>query len=406
MLSTARDILFLWVARMVMMGLRFTGDIPFSDVNVHAIIQAPDGRRMSKSLGTGVDPLQLIDGGPRPPVFGTKGKPPGDFPAYGADAVRFGLLAMSSTQDVRFSEEKIAQGQALANKLYNATRFVALRVGEGVKAAVEPETVEDRWILSRLQAIEADTAARIDGFDFAKAALGLYDFVYGELCDWYLELVKPRLGDDADPGARAALGATLLHVLRETIATAHPIIPFVTEELWELLGYTEAEGLLAAGRLPEADDTLRDPDAEEAMVRAIDAIQALRTWRDSVGVKPGAIVPGVLRATGYEDTTARVAGLARFAFSDDEHSDGVAPVATIAIPGGAVDVLPSDAVDLGAAEERLAQAREKLEREIERAAGKLANERFVAKAPPQVVATERDKLERLRAELAALAAGE
>ncbi len=404
-LSTARDILFLWVARMVMMGLRFTGDIPFSDVNVHSIIQAPDGRRMSKSLGTGVDPLQLIDGGPRPGVFATKGKPPGDFPAYGADAVRFGLLAMSSTQDVRFSEEKIAQGQALANKLYNATRFVALRVGEGVDAAAEPETVEDRWILSRLQAIEADTAARIDGFDFAKAALGLYDFVYGELCDWYLELVKPRLGDGADPGARAALGATLLHVLRETIATAHPIIPFVTEELWELLGYTEAEGLLAAGRLPEADDALRDPDAEEAMARAIDAIQSLRAWRDSVGVKAGAIVPGVLRATGYEDTAARVAGLARFAFSDGD-SDGAAPVATIAIPGGAVDVLPSGAVDLGAAEQRLAQARDKLELEIARAAGKLSNERFVAKAPPQVVAAERDKLDRLHAELAALAEGE
>ncbi len=127
-LSTARDILFLWVARMVMMGLRFPGDIPFSDVYVHSIIQAPDGRRMSKSLGTGIDPLDLIDGGPRPPVF----KEGGDFPAYGADALRFGLLAMSSTQDVRFSEEKIQQGQALANKLYNATRFVALRVGEGV----------------------------------------------------------------------------------------------------------------------------------------------------------------------------------------------------------------------------------------------------------------------------------
>ncbi|MDX6681788.1 MAG: valyl-tRNA synthetase, partial [Solirubrobacteraceae bacterium] len=172
-LSTARDILFLWVTRMVMMGLRFTGDIPFSDVYVHSIIQAPDGRRMSKSLGTGIDPLDLVEGGPRPPVFPEGG----DFPAYGADAVRFGLLAMSSTQDVRFSEEKIQQGQALANKLYNATRFVALRVdtdpADPVQPAARPRTVEDRWILSRLQAIEAQTQARIDGFDFAKAALGL-----------------------------------------------------------------------------------------------------------------------------------------------------------------------------------------------------------------------------------------
>ena len=399
-LSTARDILFLWVARMVMMGLRFPGDIPFTDVYVHSIIQAPDGRRMSKSLGTGIDPLHLIEGGPRPPVF----KEGGDFPAYGADALRFGLLAMSSTQDVRFSEEKIAQGQALANKLYNATRFVALRVGEGVAAAPQPRTVEDRWILSRLEAIVADTTARVDGFDFAKAALGLYDFVYGELCDWYLELSKPRLGDDADPDDRAALGATLLHVLRETIAIAHPIIPFVTEELWDLLGYAEAEGLLAAGRLPEPDDALRDPAAEAEMTRAIEAVKALRAWRDSVGVKAGAIVPGLLRAEGYEETATRVAKLARFAFQAE--GNGVEPVATISIPGGAVGVPASDAVDLGAADRKLAQQREALEREIARATSKLANEGFVAKAPEQVVAAEREKLERLRTELAALEAGE
>src|SRR5204863_1062394 len=141
-LSTARDILFLWVARMVMMGLRFTGDVPFEDVYVHSIIQAPDGRRMSKSLGTGIDPLDLIDGGPRPPVFSQGG----DFPAYGADALRFGLLAMASTQDVRFNEERVAQGRQLANKLYNACRLVLLQVPEGVTlpdAAPAPETVED-----------------------------------------------------------------------------------------------------------------------------------------------------------------------------------------------------------------------------------------------------------------------
>ena len=130
-LSTARDILFLWVARMVMMGLEFVGEIPFDRVYVHAIIQAPDGRRMSKSLGTGIDPLDLIEGGPRPPVF----EDGGDFPAYGADAVRYGMLAMSSSQDVRFNEEKIAQGRQLANKLWNACRLVLLRVPEGLDGA-------------------------------------------------------------------------------------------------------------------------------------------------------------------------------------------------------------------------------------------------------------------------------
>ena len=192
-LSTARDIIFLWVARMIMMGLEFTGEIPFSDVNVHSIIQAPDGRRMSKSLGTGIDPIDLIEGGPRPPVFAQGSEGPGEFPAYGADAVRWGLMAMSSGQDVRFSEDKVAQGQQLTNKLWNASRLILLGVGEQARAAAPPNAVEDRWMLSRLARAQTEVSQRIEQFDFSHAALGLYDFVYGELCDWYLELVKPRL---------------------------------------------------------------------------------------------------------------------------------------------------------------------------------------------------------------------
>jgi valyl-tRNA synthetase len=398
-LSTGRDILFLWVARMVMLGLRFADDIPFDQVYVHSIIQAPDGRRMSKSLGTGIDPLVLVEGGPRPPVYESSSHPPGDFPSYGADAVRFGLLAMSSTQDVRFSEEKVEQGQKLANKLYNATRFVVLRVGEDVAAAPRPRTVEDRWILSRLQAIKADTQARVDGFDFAKAALGLYDYIYGELCDWYLEIVKPRLGDDADPEDRAALGATLLHVLRETLATAHPVIPFVTEELWGLLPGTDR--LLATSALPAPDRALRDPEAEAQMERAIEAVRVLRGWRDSVGVRPGAIVPAVLNAEGYETTAGRVGALARFAFNGGATGGG-AEVASVAVPGGTVAVLESGDVDLGAAERRVQERRATLRDEIERAERKLANEGFVAKAPPAVVESERAKLDRLRTELEGL----
>src|SRR5919109_2712764 len=210
-LLTARDILFLWVARMVMMGLEFAGDVPFHDVYVPSVVQAPDGRRMSKSLGTGIDPLDLIEGGPRPPVF----EQGGDFPAYGADAVRFGLLAMSSTQDVRFNEEKIAQGRQLANKLFNAARLLLLRVPEDVEVPdrVEPREIEDRWILSRLQHAKAAVARAIDDFEFHRAALGLYDFVYGDLADWYLEMIKPRLyADDNDEVSGIAL-----NVLAQTL---------------------------------------------------------------------------------------------------------------------------------------------------------------------------------------------
>lgn len=379
-LSTARDILFLWVARMIMMGLEFAGDIPFDDVYIHSVIQAPDGRRMSKSLGTGIDPLDEIE-------------------KHGADGVRFGLLAMSSSQDVRYSAEKVQQGEQLTNKLWNASRLILTRVDPDARAAAPANGgrfVEDRWILSRLAAARATVDQHIAAFDFSHAALALYDFVYGELCDWYLELVKPRLYE-SEGEERAELDATLLHVLTETLQLAHPVIPFVTEEIWSFV--PGADGLLAARQATAAADA-RDPEAEHALADAIAAVQALRGWRDGVGVAAGARIPARLEATGYEQTAAHVARLARFELV--AAADGATDAATIAIPGGAAIVHASDAVDLGAAERKLAERRTKLEAEIGRCEGKLANEGFVAKAPEAVVAAEREKLAAMREELAAL----
>ena len=311
---------------------------------------------------------------------------------------------MSSTQDVRFSEEKVQQGQALANKLYNATRFVVLRVGADARraaaaaAAPQPRTVEDRWILSRLQAIKRDTQARVDEFDFAKVALGLYDFIYGELCDWYLEIVKPRLGDDADPDDRAALAATLLHVLRETLATAHPVIPFVTEELWGLL--PGADGLLATSAPPGARagaGRCRGRGADGARDRGDPrAARVARLGRRAAGDdRAGGARRGGLRGDGAARRRAR----ALCAQRRRDGGDGGPEVASIAVPGGTVAILESAGVDLGAAERQLEQQRATLRKEIERAEGKLANEGFVANAPAAVVDGERAKLERLRAEL-------
>jgi valyl-tRNA synthetase len=400
-LVTARDIIFLWVARMIMMGLEFTGTEPFSDVHITPIIQAPDGRRMSKSLGTGIDPLDLIEGGSRPPVYGkssggdsgeSPGGDPGEFPAYGADAVRWGLLAMSSGQDVSFSEDKVAQGQQLTNKLWNAARLILLGVGRDVRAAATPNAVEDRWILSRLARARAELAARIDAFDFSHAALGVYDFIYGELCDWYLELVKPRLR-----AGEPELAATLLYVLTETVALAHPLIPFETEEIYSHIPGTE--GLLA-GRVNDLAAAVEADAAAEAEVqRAIEAVQALRSWRNMAEVRPGATVAARLDAPGYDATLEHIARLGRLSLNGTAEGE---PVATIPIPGGSVQILPSAELDLGGAQSRLEQRRNKLRDEIGRAEGKLANSGFVAKAPAQVVQAERDKLERLRAELAAL----
>jgi valyl-tRNA synthetase len=390
-LVTSRDIIFLWVARMVMMGLEFTGKIPFSDVYVHSIIQAPDGRRMSKSLGTGIDPLDLINGGPRPPVFNPDGDP-GEFPAYGADAVRWGLLAMSSGQDVRFSEERVAQGQALTNKLWNASRLILTQVDPATRAAVQPQTVEDRWILSRLHATQLEVSKRIESFDFARAAQEVYDFVYAELCDWYLEMVKPRLRD-GDPQT----AATLLQIITETVQLAHPLIPFVTEEIYRFI--PGAEGLLAQ-RVAPAPVAIDAGDAVQAIERLIVAVQAIRGWRDAADVKPSASLPARLQADGYAETGEQLARLTRIELSGE--SNGTQPATAITIPGGVVEILPTELVDLGAAERKREAKRKQLESEIARCKGKLNNQGFVAKAPPAVVQAEREKLAALEAELEAL----
>src|SRR5262249_51037625 len=210
---------------------------------------------MSKPLGTGIAPLDLINGGLRPPVFSDGSGSPGEFPAYGADAVRWGLLAMSSGQDVRFSEEKIAQGQQLRIKLWNASRLILGRIDPAVRAAVRPVTVEDRWILSRLERASGAVWGRVDSFDFSPPPLELYDVVYGELCDWYLELIKPRLYE-----GETECQQMLLHVLTQTLALAHPIIPFVTEAIYgDIPGVS---GLLAAGVSTDEVGTV-DEEAED-----------------------------------------------------------------------------------------------------------------------------------------------
>jgi valyl-tRNA synthetase len=369
-LSTARDILFLWVARMVMLGLEFPGKIPFERVNVHPVIQAPDGRRMSKSLGTGIDPLDLIE-------------------RYGADATRFGLLAMSSTQDVRFSEERIARGQQITNKLWNASRLILTRISpEAALPASQPApgAAEDAWILARLHSAIADISAAIEGFEFHRAAARLDDFVYAELCDWYLELVKPRLYAEDNH----AVSEFVLHVLGQTLALAHPIIPFVTEEIWSYV--PGSEGLLMAHAFPRVEAPVA---GEERIERAITAIKALRTWRDSVGAAPSARIPARLDADGYDEVAEHVERLGRLEWG----ADGGEAVAAVAVPGGSIAVLASDAVDLEGASRRAAARGAEIEAEIKRAEGKLSNQGFVAKAPAEVVQAERDKVARLRREL-------
>ncbi|MGI8750357.1 MAG: valine--tRNA ligase [Thermoleophilaceae bacterium] len=392
-LTTGRDIIFLWVARMVMLGLEFTGEIPFADVSINSTIMAPDGRRMSKSLGTGIDPLDQIA-------------------EYGADAVRFGLVAMASTQDVRFSVDRVRQGRDLANKLWNASRLILLGVGEGAEPspdhAFEPEQAapargdlapEDRWILSRLERVTERTNDLIDAFDLSTAALELYDFFWSELCDWYLEMAKSRLHEEnrAPASDRTAVSATLLFALDRTLRLLHPLMPHVTEEIWSFMpGERE---LLTVSEWPQARTDRFDEQAEAELGATITAVTLLRRYRDLAGVKPSAVLRARISADGLRDTAAQVARLARLELSED----GGRAVAEVAVPGGVVELLEGGDFDPGEAGRRIAAQRDKLLEEVERLEKKLANERFVQRAPAEVVEGERAKLTDYRRSLERLA---
>ncbi|MBK5232008.1 MAG: valine--tRNA ligase [Thermoleophilia bacterium] len=366
-LTTAREILFLWVARMIMTGIEFAGDIPFKDVYVHSVIQARDGRRMSKSLGTGIDPLTEID-------------------EHGADALRFGLLAMSSTQDVRYSDAKVQQGRDLSNKLWNASRLILLNTDEPAdrELPADPAALEDRWILSRLESTIESVTGLLRRYDFAHAAQEIYSFVFSELCDWYLEIAKPRIYDKDEEAARV-----LLHTLERTLALVHPVMPFVTEEIWSYHPYRE--GHLVVHDFPETIESLRDLSCETQVAEAITLTQRLRSWRDMAGVPPKI----VLDATGGNtDVPEFVSRLSRVSLG----APAGEPVAVVEGYG----ILPSEGLDMQALTDRLDVRRGKLEAEAKKIEGKLGNERFVEKAPEEVVAEEREKLERIHAELSEL----
>ena len=369
-LTTAREILFLGVARMIMTGIEFAGDVPFKDVYVHSVIQARDGRRMSKSLGTGIDPLGEID-------------------EHGADALRFGLLAMSSTQDVRYSDAKVQQGRDLSNKLWNASRLILMNAAE--PATLEermppqsPAAPEDHWILSRLESTIVAFTDLVSEYDFAHAVQEIYSFVFSELCDWYLEIVKPRLYDGDQEAA-----TVLLHVLERTLSMVHPVMPFVTEEIWSYHPYRDGHLAVHAYPIPHLETI--DPDVEAEFDRAIGVTRQLRTWRDQAAVPPKV----VLRATGGDQDLPEFVG--RLGRVEMGVADGE-PVATVAGFG----ILASDGLDMEALAARLAARREKVLDEVGKTEKKLSNERFVDNAPEEVVAEEREKLERLKVELSEL----
>ena len=368
LLSTAREIIFLWVARMVMMGLEFAGDIPFDDVYIHCVVQAADGRRMSKSLGTGIDPLELIA-------------------SHGADAMRYGLLLMSSGQDVRFSEEKIAMGRSFANKLWNASRLVLLAT-EGIAARRHDDHQVDRWITSRLQRCLSEIEAALSGYTFSVAVDTAYHFVWDEFCDWYLEMLKPRLYSD-DETVRATAGGHARWVLEQIVAMLHPFMPFVTEEIAAQYGAAP----LLEQPYPVVDRAAIAGDDERALADVQAAVNALRAYRAELRIPPATVLEASFVADDG-DAGGLYAGYAEtfrlLARTDIGGAQGAAEADIVLVPGGRFEV--AAAVDRAEEIQRLSAQLGKIEAEVERAAKKLGNERFVAGAPAEIVAKERAKL--------------
>ncbi|HYY77408.1 MAG TPA: valine--tRNA ligase [Gaiellaceae bacterium] len=324
--ATAREIIRLWENRMIFSGLELLGEVPFRDVIIHSTVLAPDGRRMSKSLGTGIDPLDVIA-------------------EHGADATRYGLLKMSSTQDVRFSYGAVEEGRKLANKLWNAGRLL-LQAG-AAEVALRPKSVEERWILARLDSARADVEKHFAAFDFSHAVQALYRLTFDDFCDWYAEAIKPRLHVGDEDATATALAA-----LERLLRLLHPVLPHVTEEIWTNLPARESRLIVAPW--PEADDRFASDE------RALEAVQDAA----AIARRSGVVVELEGDARRIFDAVVRR------------------------------DQLPADG--------NPDAERERIRREIVRADRMLGNERFVAGAPSEVVDAEREKLTRYRRELDAL----
>lgn len=406
-LSTARDIIFLWVARMVMMGLEYMGDVPFHDVIVHPTILATDGRRMSKSLGTGVDPLELIA-------------------EYGADATRFGLMYMSSVQDVRFSAERIEMGRNFANKLWNASRLVLQGAHPGAVPTATPVTPADRWILSRLATVIGEVSALYDTYDFAEAARVLYRFVWNEICDWYLEVAKSRLYSD-DDAERLQVSGVLLALLEKVMGLLHPIMPFVTEEIYRNLravgrpdivagAEDEASTASAVGLFdspfPEADPTWADAEAERAMEAFIAVVAGARSAREELEV-PRDVVGRLWLVVADEAAARALTGESRavrllagcdicgtLARREDAPEGRYATVEASGVTA-LLDLVGF--VDEQKERARLLAKAQKARAEMAKSGAKLGNQGFRAKAPTDVVEQEQERLRQAETLLADIA---
>jgi valyl-tRNA synthetase len=386
-LITGFDILFFWVARMMMMGIHFMEEIPFKDVYVHALVRDEEGKKMSKSTGNVIDPLSVID-------------------TYGTDAFRFTLAAFAAQgRDIRMSEKRVEGYRHFINKLWNATRFALIHVNEK-EDIVKPAhlSLADRWILSRLTRVTGTIAEALDGYRFNDAASAIYHFVWHEFCDWYLEAVKPALyGKEGDERLGATRGV-LWHVLKDTLILLHPFVPFVTEEIWHKLPRTQGSIMGATFPLDAPAKGLpgEDDEAEAKMGLIFEMITGIRNIRGEMGIAPSLALDVTLQSDDQDvcrtatDNFDLIVNLARLnAFSAGEPGPRPKSAATAVVANATLFVSLEGIIDFAKEADRLEKEVQKIDIELGKISKKLNNNDFLKKAPEPVVAKVREKNDRL-----------
>lgn len=389
-LVTGYDIIFFWVARMLIMGMEFMHEIPFDKVFIHGLVRDSQGRKMSKSLGNGIDPLEVID-------------------QYGADTLRFMLITGNTPgNDMRFYWERVEATRNFANKIWNASRFALMNMeGYDANAKLAPYTLADKWILSRLQHTAKSVTEMLEKFELGEAGRMIYDFIWGEVCDWYIELAKPRLYNKENAEERATAQHVLATVLTSAMQLLHPYMPFITEEIYQCLPH-EAESIMIS-KWPEADEALMDDEAERLMGAIMESIKAIRNMRAEVNVPPGKKVPTTMLAAAdlkdgieanadYIHLMGAISELTVLADNAAKPENAMAAV----VAGIEVYLPLAGLIDVEKENARLNKELAAIDKELSRVEGKLGNAGFLAKAPEAVIEKEKAKAEELNGKKAAI----
>ena len=427
-LVTGFDIIFFWVARMIMMGLKFTGEVPFKEIYIHGLVRDGQGQKMSKSKGNVLDPIDIIDGidlealvtkrtsGLMQPQLAkkiekaTRKEFAEGIPAFGTDAMRFTFAAQASTgRDINFDMSRIEGYRNFCNKLWNASRFVMMNLeGHEIQSGDIELSSADRWILSRLNQITANVTRNIKEYRFDHAAQNIYEFVWNEYCDWYLELTKPVLNGDTPDAAKRGTRRTLIQVLESTLRLAHPIIPFITEEIWQrvapMAGVTGDTIMLQA--YPLADKNLINETAEAEMQWVMAFIVGIRKIRSGMNIAPSKPLPILIQNGSSTDqkrlknNSSLLSVLAKTESITWLNEGEEAPDSATSLVGEMKLLVPmAGLIDKEAELKRLDKQLEKLEKQIKGTETKLSNPGFTNKAPVAVVQKEQSNLEELKGQL-------